>query len=168
MAHRMLALASCLLSFTCVSLAEEPMAPLQGYVFAEGKPLAGATVVLLNESGEVPRSTTDLLTEPHFIAGATTDVNGYFLFFEVPNGKLSLHVSESGFLPGDQSIEFFGPPVTVHIDLFRGTVGIPKGPPVAAEEETIFYATDRKPSGSVDPGTFYTNERSSEDRKSTR
>jgi esterase/lipase superfamily enzyme len=161
MLHRILALAACLLLFTCLAFAQEPMAPLQGYVFAEGKPLAGATVVLLNESGEMPRATTDLPTEPRFIASAATDVNGSFLFFEVPRGKLSLHVSDSGFLPNDQYVEFYGPPVTVHIDLARGQVAV-KAPSAAPAEETIFYATDRKPSGVANPATFFTNERSSD------
>ena len=162
MIPRTLALAACLFLLTCLAFTEGPMAPLQGYVFAEGKPLADATVVLLNESGEMPPPTADMPTEPRFVASAATDVNGAFLFFDVPKAKLNLRVSKPRFLPRDQYVEFYGPPVTVRIDLARGTIGFGKTPPASAETETIFYATDRKPSGSSDPEAVFTNHRSSD------
>lgn len=157
---RICALAVCLGLFACAAVAQETMAPLQGYVLAEGKPLEGATVVLVDESREKTRATTELPTDPLAIASDVTDANGSFFFFDVPRRKLSLEVSEPGFVPFDRGVEFSGSPLTVRISLTRGTVAFKEAVPVVGEEETIFYATDRKPSGSIEPTTFFTNERS--------
>ena len=160
MLHRVFALACCLLLFTFLAFADEPMAPLQGYIFADGKPLADATVVLLNESGEMTPNTTEFPTESRFVASAATDVKGSFLFFDVPKSRLGLHVSKPGFQPSERYVEFTGSPLTLHIDLARGEVAFGKSPAIRVGEETIYYVTDRKPSGSVGPETFFTNERS--------
>jgi hypothetical protein len=77
MIRRTITLAVFFLSLACLVFAEEPMAPLQGYVSSEEQPLADAMVALLNESGEMPRATTDLPTQSRFVASAATNVGGY-------------------------------------------------------------------------------------------
>lgn len=161
MLRRIPILLGCCLLLSAFMFGEEPEAAIQGFVFAEGKPLQDATVVLLNESGDVPRTTTELPTEPRFVASAVTDVTGMFLFFKAPNAKMSLHVSKPGFLPYEEYVEFYGRPVTLRITVKPGKISFGKVPPrVSAVTENIFYATDRRPSGESDPQTFFANERS--------
>jgi hypothetical protein len=75
-----------------------------------------ATVILLNPSQEVGPATTELQTQPGFVASAATDVNGTFMFFDVPQSKLRLEVSKPGFNPKDQDLEFSGTPLSLHIE----------------------------------------------------
>jgi archaellum component FlaC len=105
----------------------EDIATIDGHVKDGGVPVAGATVSLLDESGNV-------------ILDATTDAEGYFSFIDVPVGLYKLNVEKFGYdydvenavevdveskihySLGDISIDPL--PAKVELDVDEGTVGL--------------------------------------------
>jgi esterase/lipase superfamily enzyme len=164
--HRALILAACSIPFSGVTIADEPTPQLEGYILSLGKPLADATVILVDRSAKGSSPETTFAADPSFVASAVTDINGVFVFFHVPSGKLGLQVSKPRFQPAFNDVEFHGTPVKVNIELTPGSIPFSSTPEAAqvsqVKKETIFFATDRKPARGLDSKTFFTNQRSSD------
>lgn len=128
---------------------DRPMVAVEGQVTYDGKPVEDAILMLSHDSDE----------KGTFPVTTNSDAFGRYFFFDVTAGNFTLKIEKLGFLPGRREVQYDGKTrVRVDLILAPGQLSFGKVPPgLGAEEERIFYATDRRRQNSIK--LSYANER---------